>query len=429
MEITIPHRYNPRQYQLPFLKAMDSGKTRAVIVWHRRSGKDKTCFNHMVKKAMQRVGTYFYLLPSYAQAEKVIWDNIDNDGLKMLDHIPKELIAGTNKTKLKVDLINGSVIQLIAADEFEKSVVGTNPIGVVFSEYSLTNPNAWKFLSPILAANGGWAIFNFTPRGMNHAWNLLQMAKEQPEIWWWQILTVDDTNVFTKEQIDLERKQHPQDFIDQEYYCKFIDGAGSFFRRVDDNVREVDEIPNKTSIYRMGVDLAKYNDYTVITLVDITTFEVVKQDRFNQIDYNLQKAKITSYYYKYFKPRVYIDSTGVGEPIYDDLAKAGLDIQPVHFTEAIRKDLLTNLQLRLEQGMIKIPNDPVLIGELKSFKYILTDTGRVKIAVPENLHDDTVFSLALACHEMPSLPVRKVQSIRNLTTDAYGQTGGTSDYY
>jgi hypothetical protein len=184
MEIQLPFNFNPRSYQLNLLRALDNGAKRAVIVWNRRSGKDKVCFNYMIRKSFEKVGTYFYFLPTYSQSKKVIWDNIDNDGFKMLDHIPKELIKSTNSTELKVDLVNGSVIQLIAADEFKKSGVGTNPVGVVFSEFSITNPEAWKYVSPILAVNGGWAIFNFTPRGMNHAYTLLQQAKNSN--WYWE---------------------------------------------------------------------------------------------------------------------------------------------------------------------------------------------------------------------------------------------------
>src|SRR6185503_4994458 len=107
MELRIPYKFEPKPHQLKLLRAMDSGIKRAIIFWHRRAGKDKTCFNFMVRCAVQKVGTYFYLLPTYAQAKKVIWDNIDNDGFKMLEHIPKQLIKSTNATELKVELING----------------------------------------------------------------------------------------------------------------------------------------------------------------------------------------------------------------------------------------------------------------------------------------------------------------------------------
>lgn len=411
MQIQLPHKFNPRPYQLSLLSALDNGVNRAVIVWNRRSGKDKTCFNYMIKRAFEKVGTYFYFLPSYTQAKKVIWDNIDNDGFKMLEHIPKELIKGTNGTELKIELINGSIIQLIAADEFGKSGVGTNPQGVVFSEYSITDPNAWKFVSPILAANGGWAIFNFTPRGMNHAYTLLQKAKENDN-WFTQVLTVDDTHVFTAEALEEERGNHPQDFFEQEYYCKFIEGAGQFFKRINENRIEETEQVEAGHRYQMGVDLAKYNDFTVITIIDLHTFNVLKQERFNQIDWNLQKSKIETMYLRYGKPLIYMDTTGLGDPIFDDLAKRGLRIEGYKFTENSRRDLLTNLALKLEQSKIRIPDSEVLIGELMSFHYELTETGKTKLVVPEGLHDDTVFSLALACWNLPENPLPKQGSVR-----------------
>ena len=161
----IPYNFQPRTYQLPVLQALDNGVKRAIIVWNRRAGKDKTCFNYTIRKAFERVGTYYYFLPEYSQAKRIIWENIDNDGFKMLDHIPKEITKSINHSDLKIELVNGSIIQLIGADTFKKSGVGANPVGVVFSEYSVTAPDAWGFVSPILAANDGWAIFNFTPRG------------------------------------------------------------------------------------------------------------------------------------------------------------------------------------------------------------------------------------------------------------------------
>lgn len=430
-QITIPHKFNPRKYQLPLLGALDSGTTRALIVWNRRSGKDKTCFNYMIRRAVERVGTYFYFLPTYSQAKKVIWDNIDNEGFKMLDHIPKELIKAKNATELKIELINGSIIQLIAADEFESSGVGTNPVGVVFSEFSITDPKAWQFVSPILAVNGGWAIFNFTPRGMNHAWTLLQSAKEN-EKWFTEVLTVNETHVLSDEALEEERKNNPQDFIEQEYFCKFIEGAGAFFRRVSDNkhIQGKEVVPGHR--YKIGVDLAKYQDYTVITVLDLMTFNVIEIDRFNQIDWNLQKAKIESIYLRYQKPLLTMDSTGLGDPIYDDLVGRGMDnIMSFKFSESSRKDLLTNLQMLLEQGKIRLPeHNPhyeALISELQSMRYeIVGERGKTKIMVPEGLHDDMIMSLALACWELPQNPLPKPGSIMYLNNVAYQKTKPTS---
>lgn len=400
MQITLPFSFTPREYQLPLLRALDSGINRAVIVWNRRSGKDKVCFNYLIRKAFERKGTYFYFLPSYSQAKRVLWDNIDGDGFKMLDHIPKELIKSTNGTELKLELINGSIIQLIAADEFKNSGVGTNPIGVVFSEYSITSPEAWSFVSPILAVNGGWAIFNFTPRGMNHAWKLLQMAKDNPK-WFTQILTIEDTKVMNEEALIEERKLHPADFFEQEYYCKFIEGAGQFFRNIN-NLWDGDLKPERGRVYQLGVDLAKYQDWTVLTPIDRSTFKIGKQDRFNQVDYTLQKATIEATARRYNNARVMMDSTGVGEPIFEDLAQRGLMVEPFRFTETSRMNLLNNLRIMIEQGKIILPNDEGLLNELKSFQYSLSEQGRIKVRVPEGLHDDRVMSLALAVWDLGS---------------------------
>lgn len=419
MAIKIPHRFQPRSYQLPFLRALDNGIKRAVIVWHRRSGKDKVCFNYTVRRAIEKVGTYFYLLPTRVQAKQVIWDNIDNDGFKMLDHIPSEAIKGINGTELKIELINGSIIQLIPANEFSERGVGTNPIGVVFSEYSLTDQKAWNYLRPILLANGGWVIFNFTPRGMNHAHNILQIAKQNPNEWFSEVLSIDDTKILSHEQIESERREGmPEDLIQQEYYCKFIEGGANFFKRVDENVWRDDWKPKELATYQIGVDLAKFHDYTVITQFDLSSFRALKQDRFNQMDYNLQKARIENAYLKSNNGRVIIDSTGVGEPVYDDLYARKINVEPFRFNQKSRMDLLRNLQILLEQDRIKIPDDPILIAELKSMQYTLSTAGNLTVQVPDGLHDDCIMSLALAVWDIPQNPIHT-----NMYTN-YEQTGG-----
>ena len=105
-------------------------------------------------------------------------------------------------------------------DRFD-SLVGAPPIGLVFSEYSLTNPAAWDHLRPILAENGGWAVFMLTPRGRNHAWNLYEVAKSQPT-WFAEQLTVDDTKAIAADVVAAERASGmSEDMVAQEYYCSF----------------------------------------------------------------------------------------------------------------------------------------------------------------------------------------------------------------
>lgn len=377
-----------------------------MIVWNRRAGKDKTCFNYIIRRAFEKVGTYYYFLPEYSQAKKVIWENIDNDGIRMLSHVPKEIVKNLNNSELKIELINGSIVQLVGADTFDKSGVGANPIGVVFSEYSVTSPDAWNFVAPILAANGGWAIFNFTPRGKNHAYELLEKAKDNPK-WFTQVLTVDDTHVLTDEALDEEKRNHPASIIQQEYYCSFLEGAGQFFRRIKHNTYDHTKILPEQGDFQIGVDLAKYQDWTVLTPFNLNFFIAYPQERFNQVDWNLQKARIEAMARRHSSidvqqtALIWPDATGLGDPIVEDLRARGLRIggengEGFRFTESSRTNLLNNLAILLEQDKIKIPDEEGLISELERFQYTLTERGKIRVGVPENMHDDRVMSLALS---------------------------------
>lgn len=152
-------KFVPRSYQLPLITAIESGKfKRVVAVLPRRAGKDVAAFNVMFRMALRRVGVYYYIFPTFTQAKRVIWQSILNDGSKFLDFIPKELVQQKNESELRINLKNGSVIQLVGSDNYD-GLVGTNPCGLVFSEYALQDPRAYQFLRPILAANDGWAVF------------------------------------------------------------------------------------------------------------------------------------------------------------------------------------------------------------------------------------------------------------------------------
>lgn len=238
-DITLPHNYQPRNYQLPVLRALDSGIKRAVCVWHRRAGKDKTFLNYTIRCMYERVGVYYYFFPTYSQGKKILWDGIDKEGKPLLDHFPEPLVASKNATEMKITLWNGSLFQVIGTDNYD-SIVGTNPIGCVFSEFALQDPLAWGYIRPILAENGGWAIFPYTPRGFNHGYDLYQMA-EMNLNWYSEKLTVDDTQAITSQQVEEERQSGmSESLIQQEFYCSFEHTEGMAFRDIRKEIHMID---------------------------------------------------------------------------------------------------------------------------------------------------------------------------------------------
>ena len=158
VHIDLPYKFIPREYQEGLLYSIDAGYKRAFCVWHRRAGKDKTAINLMITQACQVVGVYYYFFPTYNQGKKIIWDGMDKDGFKFLDHFPPQMIASKNSQEMKIVMANGSIFQIIGSENFD-NVMGSNPRGCIFSEYSLQNPKAFDFIRPILVQNEGWAVF------------------------------------------------------------------------------------------------------------------------------------------------------------------------------------------------------------------------------------------------------------------------------
>lgn len=222
MNITLPYNYTPRDYQMPawqYFEGPEEGK-RGVAVWHRRAGKDLFAINLCAAKAFQRVGTYWHLLPTYKQGRNIVWNGMTRDGRKFLDAFPEALVADVNNTEMRLKLINGSIYQVVGTDNVD-SLVGTNPIGCVFSEYSLQDPGAWDYIRPILAENGGWALFIYTARGHNHGYTMYKMSKENKK-WFSSRLTVPDTKAIPLSAIDDERAAGmSEEMIQQEFFCSF----------------------------------------------------------------------------------------------------------------------------------------------------------------------------------------------------------------
>lgn len=207
MEITIPHNWTPRDYQIPVFQAFDKGIKRFVLRWHRRAGKDDVCLHIGAREAFRRVGNYWHMLPAYAQARKAIWDAVNpHTGKKRIDEaFPKELRKRTNNQEMIIEFVNGSTWQVLGSDNYD-NLVGASPAGIIFSEYALANPAAWDYFRPMLAENHGFAFFISTVRGYNHFYQLGEYAKTSKE-WFFQEVSADTSGVFTTETLQRELEE------------------------------------------------------------------------------------------------------------------------------------------------------------------------------------------------------------------------------
>lgn len=302
INIDLPNKWKARAYQMPLWNYLGRGGKRAVVRWHRRSGKDDVFLHHTACAAHERRGNYWYLLPEYAQARKSMWDSINSHtGKKRIDEaFPQELRKSTKDQEMMIQFHCGSTFQLVGSDNFN-SLVGSPPVGLVFSEYALSNPSAWAYLMPILEENGGWAGFNSTPRGKNHFKNLCEFA-EKEQGWFYQALSADKTGVFTAEQLDNILRQmqstHGDDFgkalFEQEYYVSFdaaIPGSiwGDLLRRADLQGR-IGDVPFDPDFpVHTAWDLGRTDD-TAIWFFQLIAGEI------NIIDYHASSLKEIEFY-------------------------------------------------------------------------------------------------------------------------------------
>lgn len=299
------NRFKPRSYQLPILDALgNKGYKRVIAIWPRRAGKDIVAFNYMLRAAIQLTGVYFYVFPTYSQGRKVIWDSITNDGKRFLDFIPPELVTNTNSTEMKITLINGSIMQLIGSDNID-AIVGTNPRGIVFSEYALQDPRAYQFLRPALTANNGWALFISTPRGKNSFWELYQIALHNTNDWFAHKLTVEDTFHMPLHEIAKEKAsgEMSDDLIQQEYYTSFDQGVeGSYYGKYLDRMRikgQIGMVP-----YETGFKVHSAWDIGVRDSTCIIMFQTIGQT-VRIIDYYENSKQGLEHYIKVLEQKPY----------------------------------------------------------------------------------------------------------------------------
>lgn len=271
--ITIPYNFQLRPYQLNLFSAMDNGIKRAVCMWPRRSGKDLCFWNYIIKQAYTIPGNYYYIFPSYTQAKKVIWEGKTKHGRAYMDYLPPNTFK-TNSNELKIETVFGSIIRLIGSDNID-ALRGAGPRGVVFSEFSWQSQLVWDTIRPMLAENAGWALFNSTPRGKNHFYDLIvQVAgnndwyshsmqalwPDRKNYWpvissvsldkklenkeitfkqWWELATRETIEAIEKErQAGME-----EDMIEQEYGCSFVAGQkGAYYIDCVNKAREQNRI-------------------------------------------------------------------------------------------------------------------------------------------------------------------------------------------
>ncbi len=311
----------------------------------------------------------------------------------------------------KMRTARGSIVECKSATE-PNSLLGESVDLLVVDECSRIARNIYEqYLSPTTIDNPNSRIFYIsTPFGRNWFYEYWVRANETAKQEAFHFASKDNPYLpegFWEEQ----RKRLPKDVFQQEYAADFLQGGGTVFR----GVRKIIDISLEggkerflSHRYVMGLDVAKFGDFTVAVVIDRDTHEIVAFDRFQKLPYGLQKERIVKLAEAY-RAKVIIDSSQMGAAMADDLRSYGLIVKDFKFVGTTSRDwkkrgskerLIEKLSSFIEEENIKIPPERSLIDELEAFSYHLTERGNFRYEAPYGINDDCVDALALAVWDL-----------------------------
>ena len=358
-----------------------------VLSAGRRWGKTRLGVNECVSVANEG-GRAWWVSPSYKTSE-VGWRPLR----QMCRRIPGVEIKLGDRV---VNFPNGGFVAVRSADNPD-SLRGEGLDFVVMDECAFMQREAWtEAIRPALSDRQGKALFISTPKGRNHFWELYQKGINGEEGWQsWTFPTISNPFIQASE-IEAAKRDLPEMIFRQEYEAEFIDSDGGVFRRVQDAAVLEPQEPDANKQYVAGVDVASSIDFTVVSIMDVKSKELVYLDRFNRVDYNVLENRLEALYRRWHLDSMKIEANSIGQPVIDHLYAKGLSIIPFTTTSATKQAIIQALQSAFEHGEIRIINDPVLVGELLSFESKRSPSGGFSYSAPSGMHDDTVMSLAIA---------------------------------
>ena len=379
-DINIP---DPHTGQVEILK---NAKRFNVLQCGRRFGKT-TLGVHIALFAAVAAKTYGWFSPTYKLMSEQ-WDEIT----RQLNPV----IAKTDKHTREVHLINGGRIDFWSLDKADAGR-GRKYHGVIIDEASVVRDLKTKWeqdIRPTLTDYKGKGWILGTPKGHNYFHQMFLRGQKSDEDWIsWRLGTKDNPTIPDLETELLDaKKELPEAIFNQEYLGIPADDGGNPFGV--DAIRHcfIDQSLHQTAWF--GWDLAKSHDWTWGVGLDEYGCQTINI-RFQKPWAETKENIIT--HTKYVPALV--DSTGVGDPIVEDLIAEGNNFQGFKFSSTSKQSLMTGLRAAIQQNKVKF-FDGALKSELESFTYQYMPGGGVKYTAPEGMHDDGVMALALAVERM-----------------------------
>lgn len=389
--MAVATRYDPHEGQQCIHLSRD--RRFRIVCCGRRWGKTLCLAAEILDRAGgEAAGDYAWIAPTYFIAER---------GVEALRDIAGDFVRFTGRNPIRAEFdgaLGTSRILFLSADNPE-SILGLGFRGIVVDEAARIPADVWHYtIRPTIAQTLGWATLISTPNGRGWFYDLHTRGNDPKEIDYQSFHFASNTNpYFPAEEWEEAKRTLPADVFRQEYEAEFLEDSAGVFHNVDDCLLHIE--PVRSDDMAIGCDLAKHTDHTVLIAMDRKTGQCLDMDRFNHLDWPIQKERIVNFYRR-FNGLLVMDATGVGDPVYDDLRHIIPRIQPVKLTNLSKTQLIQRLVVAIEQRQIGWPAIwTTLTDELKRYEYQITPNGSITYSAPSGYHDDYVIALALANSE------------------------------
>ncbi len=361
-----------------------SGKTVSAIAW-------------IIEMALSgREGyNYWWIAPGYNQAE------IAYRRIKL--GLTRGAFTAFDSPTPRIALLNGAWVWFKSADNSD-ALYGEDVYGAVIDEASRVSENSWHAVrSTLTATRGPLRIIGNVKGRKNWFYDLCRRAETlmltEPDPtkrnMHYAKITADDAvnaGVLAPEEIEDARSTLPENIFRELYYAEPGDDTGNPF-----GLQYIRACTMETlapgPVVAWGIDLAKSKDWFVcIGLNELG--HVAAFHRWRNLPWRQSIMRVWRIVGG--DRKAYVDSTGVGDPVLEELQVEHGNFRGYHFTQPSKQKLMEGLAVAIQSGKIKYPLGDIT-RELEMFEYVFTRTG-VSYSAPAGQHDDCVCALALALH-------------------------------
>jgi hypothetical protein len=338
---------------------VDASQRFKVVIAGRRFGKTHLSVRELCKAARLPDKEVWYVAPTYKQAKMIVFKKLR----KKLQDL--RWVSKINETNMSFELKNGSTISLKGADNYD-SLRGVGLDFLVMDEFADIDEAAWtETLRPTLADKMGSALFIGTPKGMNWAKDLYDLADEFPEEWAsFQYTTEQGGNVSITE-IEAARRSLDERTFNQEFRATFETFSGRIFYAFDRKVNVkpyTDPLPKEL---HLGLD---FNIDPMSATIAVKTGNILHVfDEFKIFGSNTEElVEEVKTRYPGHTIIAYPDPAGSqrktsagGKTDHTILRNAGFTVKAPHSHNAVRDGInAVNAKLRSSSGVTTLFFDP-----------------------------------------------------------------------